>query len=233
MMGEVRATILLLLLLCFSVATFPAVGTVVAGEPWVQPELPSDFQPGQENWVEVTRFTKESVPSTWWGDPSGNTDYFNCTRVEWRVRWEYTPHHAVPQYAVFYVEVYEKNEDVIWRGELIREGESVLIDVFEENGMSDTSGVSYIHNQTGRFYLFIRASNIEDFTVIVEEDIDSIPEFPSWIPLLFMLGIVVVALLVYKWKLCKIQGKKKCENPCLCLLYCCFFPSRLEYWFLG
>jgi hypothetical protein len=208
MIGEVRATLLLLLIICSLIVFFPNVEAVVAAEPWVQPELPSDFQPGQENWVEVTSFTKESVPSTWWGDPSGNTDYFNCTRVEWRIRWEYTPHPAVPQYASFYVEVYEKKEDVIWRGELIHEGESVLVDVFEEFGMSETSGVSYIHNQTGRFYLSIRASNIEDFTIIVEQDIESIPEFPSWAPLLIALVAVVAMTFVYRHKLRK-QSRRR------------------------
>ena len=193
MTGDKRATILLLVL-CSLVVHFPNIGTVLAGEPWIPPDLPPDFQPGPDNWVEVTRFNKESVPSTWWGDPSGNTDYFTCDHVEWRIRWEYIPHPAVPQYATLYVEVYEKKEDVIWRGEVIQEGKSVLIDVFGEYGMSETSGVSYIHNQTGRFYMFISGSNIEDFTVIVEQDTDSIPEFPSWtiLPLLIVATMVVI-----------------------------------------
>ena len=203
MLGETRAIILLLQVLCFSVAIFQSIGTVAAGEPWVPPDLPPDFQPGQDNWVEVTRFTKESVSSTWWGDPSGNTDYFNCDRVEWRVRWEYTPHPAVPQYASLYVEVYEKKDDVMWRGFLRAKGESVLVDVFREYGMSETSGVSYIHNQTGRFYMSISGSNIEDFTIIVEQDIDSIPEFPSWQPLLITLAAVVATAIVYSHKLKK------------------------------
>jgi len=36
-----------------------------------------------------------------------------------------------------------------------------------------------------------------------------IPEFPTWIPILLMLGIVAVASLVYKRKLCKNQGRQK------------------------
>ncbi len=160
------------------------------------------------NWVEVKRFTKQSVPSTWWGSPSGNTDYFNCAHVEWHVRWEYTPHPAVPQYAALYVEVYEKKEDVIWGGFLRAEGESVLIDVIREYGMYETSGVSYIHNQTGHFYMFISGSNIEDFMIIVEQDIDSIPEFPSWIPLLTMIVIVIVVAVVYRRRLPKNQGMR-------------------------
>ena len=186
-----KTRVLALVLCCLFVALVD-IGTVRAGELWVPPDLPSDFQPGQENWVEVTRFAKDSVPSTWWGDPSGNTDFFNCDYVEWRIRWEYTPHPAVPQYASLYVEVYEKKEDVIWRGELIQQGESVLIDVVREYGMSETSGVSNIHNQTGRFYMFISGSNIENFTIIVEQDIDSIPEFPLWTILPLVIAVMLV-----------------------------------------
>lgn len=180
------------LILCCLLVALVNIGIVLAGELWVPPDLPSDFRPGEENWVEVTRFTMDSVPSTWWGDPSGNTDFFNCDYVEWRIRWEYTPHPAVPEYAALYVEVYEKKEDVIWRGELIQQGESVLIDVVREYGMSETSGVSNIHNQTGRFYMFISGSNIENFTIIVEQDIDSIPEFPLWTILLLVIAVMLV-----------------------------------------
>jgi hypothetical protein len=196
--GDKRAKLVVVLILCSVIVTFPNVETVVAGEPWVPPDLPADFQPGPDNWVEVTRFTKKSVPSTWWGDPSGNTDYFNCDYVEWRIRWEYTPHPAVPQYASLYFEVYEKKEDVIWRGSLRAEGKSVLIDVIRKYGMSETSGASYIHNQTGRFYMFISGSNIEDFTIIVEKDTDSIPEFPSWIILPLFLMATFVGVIVKK-----------------------------------
>jgi hypothetical protein len=199
--GDKRAKLIVVLILCSVIVIFPNVETVVAGEPWVPPDLPADFQPGPYNWVEVTRFTKESVPSTWWGDPSGNTDYFNCDYVEWRIRWEYTPHPAVPQYAALYFEVYEKKEDVIWRGFLRAEGKSVLVDVIKKYGTSETSGVSYIHNQTGRFYMFISGSNIEDFTIIVEKDTDSIPEFPSWALLLVMVVAVLVIAVIYRRKL--------------------------------
>ena len=195
-MKKSASLLVLLLILCVILVAFPNVEAVVDGEPWVPPDLPPDFQPGADNWVEVTRFTKESVPSTWWGSPSGNTDCFNCDHVEWRIRWEYTPHPAVPQYAALWVEVYEKKEDVIWRGELIQEGESVFIDKFREYGMSETDGVSYIHHQPGRFYMFISGSNIEDFTIIVEQDIDSIPEFPSWIILPLFLVATLFAIII-------------------------------------
>jgi len=36
-----------------------------------------------------------------------------------------------------------------------------------------------------------------------------IPEFPTWIPILLMLGIVAVAVVIYKRKLCKNQGRQK------------------------
>jgi len=36
-----------------------------------------------------------------------------------------------------------------------------------------------------------------------------IPEFPTWTPILLMLGIVAVAVVIYKRKLCKNQGRQK------------------------
>jgi len=121
------------------------------------------------NWVEVTRFTG-----------SGTTDYFTCEHVEWRIRWEYTP----SKMAVFTVFVYEKGEDV-W-----------FIDSVYKTGDEETSGVSYIHNQKGTFYMDISAANIENYTIIVEEDVDSISEFtPATLAIvLITVSILAVAL---------------------------------------
>ena len=123
------------------------------------------------NWVEVTRFTG-----------SGTTDYFTCEHVEWRIRWEYTP----SKLAVFGFYVYEKGEDVFF------------IDSAFKMGDEETSGVSYIHNQEGIFYMDISAANIENYTIIVEQDVDSIPEFPSWIILPLFLVATLFAIIIKK-----------------------------------
>jgi len=66
----------------------------------------------------------------------------------------------------------------------------------------NSSGVSYIHHQEGTFYMNIRTANIESFTIIVEQDLNSIPEFPSWIIMpLFIVATLVV--MMFKNKLSK------------------------------
>jgi parallel beta-helix repeat protein len=96
-------------------------------------------------WVEVARFTD-----------SGTTNNFICEHIEWRIRWEYAPYSSFPESAVFSVGTYEA-----------REGEMLIDQVFK-TGDEETSGVSYIHDREGVFYMNISATNIEGFTVIVE-----------------------------------------------------------------
>ena len=120
------------------------------------------------DWSEVTRFTG-----------SGTTDYFTCEHVEWRFRWEYD----ASQYSVFSIFVYEQGEDVFF------------IDSVFKSGTEETSGISYIHDHEGIFYMDIGAANIENFTVIVEQDLNSIPEFPSWIILPLFLIATLLALI--------------------------------------
>jgi hypothetical protein len=65
-----------------------------------------------------------------------------------------------------------------------------------KTGDLETSGVSYIRDQKGTFYMDIDATNIENFTIIVEQDLDSIPEFPSWIILpLFLIATLSVIII--------------------------------------
>jgi hypothetical protein len=123
------------------------------------------------NWVEVTRFTG-----------SGTTDYFTCEHVEWRIRWEYTP----SKLAAFTVFVYEQGEDV-W-----------YIDSVFKTGDEETSGVSHIHNQKGTFYMDIDAANIENFTVIIEQDVDSIPEFTPATIAIVLVAVSVLAVALSK-----------------------------------
>jgi len=123
------------------------------------------------NWVEVTRFTA-----------SGTTDYFTCEHVEWRIRWEYTPN----KYAAFSVFVYEEGEDV-W-----------YVDSIFKTADEETSGVSYIHNQEGTFYMDISATNIENYTIIVEEDVDSIPEFTPATLTIVLIAVSILAVALSK-----------------------------------
>jgi len=131
-----------------------------------------------ENWSEVVRFTG-----------SGTTAYFTCSHVEWRIRWSYVPDPSYPQYAVFSVLTYPQGEDTLF------------IDYIMKTGDSETSGISYIHNQQGTFYCKISEANTQSFVVIIEQDVDSIPEFQSFLILpLFMIATLLTALVCKRKK---------------------------------
>ncbi|MBT8171975.1 hypothetical protein KJN74_03805, partial [Candidatus Bathyarchaeota archaeon] len=53
----------------------------------------------------------------------------------------------------------------------------------------------YISDDFGKYYLML-LSNVPSYTIIVEQNIESIPEFPSWIilPILLSGRLVVVEL---------------------------------------
>lgn len=126
------------------------------------------------SWSEVTRFSDL-------GDYT--TDYFNCSHVVWRINWNYTPSLSDPTRAGFVVKVYPRNQ-------------SVSIASILQIGNTTTKGTSYIQNQQGTFYLTIDITNLEHYTVVIEQDIESIPESsPIVLLLLFATGIVVAMIL--------------------------------------
>jgi len=139
------------------------------------PEPPSD------NWVEVTRFI---------GTSGFTTDVFVCDHVEWRIRWEFDPGHwHFADLHTLQVTTYKEGESTNYFNQ-IREPPS-----------GNLSGVELL-NQSGTFYLEISAGLSDSYTVIVEENIDSIPEFPSWIILPLLVTLTFTAI-IYKKRLTK------------------------------
>jgi hypothetical protein len=98
---------------------------------------------------------------------------------------------------------------ITWRGMKLTDF-SYNVQCDAKTGDVETSGVSYIHDQQGTFYTDIEATNIENFTIIVEQNLDSIPEFPSWTPLMIMAFAVTVIAVIYKRKIrTKSEGNLK------------------------
>ena len=122
-----------------------------------------------ESWVEVDRFSGGS----WWG----GTRLFRVGFFEWRVRWNYEPTIDLLSEAavIFDIQVLDSKSE---RVELVRCGE-------------ETNGTIYLY-QDGEFYLYIIGFNIDNYTIIIEQNIESIPEFPSWL-------IVPAFLIVTFW----------------------------------
>ena len=137
------------------------------------PEVPSD------NWVEVTRFI---------GTNGFTTDTFTCDHAEWRIRWEFDPGHwHFADLHTLHVTTYKEGESTISFNQII------------EPPGGNRQGVELL-NQSGTFYLEIGSGLIDSYTIIVEENIDSIPEFSSWVVLPLFL-IATSTMVVYKKKL--------------------------------
>jgi hypothetical protein len=117
-----------------------------------------------ENWSEVTRFTGAGSRQ------SQNTTYFTVDHAEWRIQWGYTPNADYAAVAGFIVYVYPPGEAY----------PNYTVAIFDIGG-NQTNGTSYVHNQTGTFYMSVTAVEpaIINYTIIVEQDLDSVPEFPS------------------------------------------------------
>ena len=61
-----------------------------------------------------------------------------------------------------------------------------------------TSGILKVYNQSGSFYINVDAS-IKNYTIIVEQNINSIPEFPSW-AILPLLAVGSISIIIFKKK---------------------------------
>lgn len=128
------------------------------------------------NWTEVTRFTGS-------GSETYTTTYFNCTHAEWRINWTYTPNLAYPNLTMFAIYAYPKGENNSFVGSIIK------------TGSTNTNGTTYIHNTQGTFYLEISVANTENYTIIIEQDIDSVPEFPLGPVLVLLAATLFIAIL--------------------------------------
>ena len=135
-----------------------------------------------ENWSEVTRFTGS-------GTDIRTTDYFTCDHVEWRIRWEYVPDSQYSNLTSLSVFTYP-----------IMEGDRgpMYINFIMKTGTEDTSGTSYIHEYAGTFHMNINVGATKSYTIIVEQDLDSIPEFPSWTILPLFLVASLVSIMIRK-----------------------------------
>jgi hypothetical protein len=131
-----------------------------------------------EDWSEVTRFTDEEMIFT--------TDLFTVEHVEWRIRWEYEPQPDVPDThpsLEFYV--YSQEPQGQW------------FDRVSKRGTEETNGTLFIHDKQGTFYLTV-VSAVENYTIIVEQNLATIPEFPSWMTLIVMLLVLTALVTVYR-----------------------------------
>ena len=128
-----------------------------------------------ENWIEVTRFSGENLGHH-------TTESFTCEHVEWRVRWECVP------FVDFNLSTFIINVETV-------ESFNKRVDGAVNIGSDVLDGVLYINDSFGTYCLAM-VSNVPNYSIIVEQNIDSIPEFPSWIILSIFITSTLVILIV-------------------------------------
>jgi len=114
------------------------------------------------NWSEVARLTG--------GGGIGTTETFTIDHVDWRIRWEIEPSNRSESTA-FLVYIFPATG--------IHHSEP-WFESIQHYGTEETSGTLYIYDRNGSFNMDVLAS-IESYTMIIEQNLESIPEFPSWI----------------------------------------------------
>ena len=126
-----------------------------------------------DNWVEVTKFDITMG--------EGYTESFVIDHVDWRIKWSYNP---TVDATVF---------PLRFRFNVFRVG-GKLVEFFipPSNQIAGTLDM----NQTGEFYLYIDALYANNYSITIEQNIDSIPEFSSWtiLPLLLIATLFVMLI---------------------------------------
>jgi hypothetical protein len=108
------------------------------------------------NWVEVITFTSP--------DYLGSSSHFTVDYVDWRIRWEINPSNS--------------SEGPSFTVHVLPDSRSKEISYLTTH---ETTGILNIYNHSGSFYLFVSIRNVDNCKLIIEQNIESIPEFPSWI----------------------------------------------------
>jgi len=130
-----------------------------------------------ENWVEVSRYTGSGLLM-------GNSEPFTVDHINWRIKWDIESavngtDIGVEQFD-FYVESHFDNQTI-----------GSVTPPTEKNGTLNFNWVS------GTFHLSF-PPHVLYYTIIVEQNIDPIPEFPSWIILPLFLTATLIGILVRK-----------------------------------
>jgi hypothetical protein len=123
------------------------------------------------NWVEVVTF--HNAVGFW------ATSRFNVFHDDWRIKWEIYPSNGSESPSLT-VHVYH---------DMYHEGKEVISSLTTH----ETTGILNIHNASGSFFLLVTATNTNSSSIlIVEQNTESVPEFPSWT----ILPLLIVATLI-------------------------------------
>ena len=131
----------------------------------------------ESDWVEVVTF--HNIVGFW------ATSRFNVFHDDWRINWELYPRIGSESPSLT-VHVYH---DIGHQG----------IELINSLTTHETTGILNINNASGKFFLAFWATNTNSSSIlIIEQNTDSIPEFPSWTPLLIALVAGIAVAIIYR-----------------------------------
>ena len=136
---------------------------------------PSIAFASSDNWVEVTTF--HNIVGFW------ATSHFNVFHVDWRIKWEIYPSNGSESPSLKVLVYHDMGHQGI-------ENISSLT-------THETTGILNIYNASGSFFLVFQATNTNSSSILkIEQNTDSIPEFPSWtiLPLVLIATFSVIVL---------------------------------------
>ena len=102
--------------------------------------------------------------------------------------------------------------------------ERTNIEILDNGGITYTietrryaeSGISIVNDHVGTFYISVETSwLVNDYTIIIEQNVDSIPEFPSWVILPLFVVATSIIILIRKTIVQKRKIKKGYDEFCL------------------
>ena len=125
-----------------------------------------------DNWVEVVRFNGTIWPEY--------TEHFTIDYFDWRIKWSYTPRLS------------ELINPYIFRLDVKNASGYIVELLFASNQIAGTLNM----NQTGEYYLYIDPMHAENYSITIEQNIDSIPEFPSWAIVSLILSSTLILIIL-------------------------------------
>ena len=112
-----------------------------------------------DNWVEVARFQGGN------GGLVVSEEHFACDYGEWRIRWEFSLSKFssvfLPQQYTLTVVTYREGEE-----------DHLVAPRIYEMANGTRSGASYVHDSYGRYYMLIRSTGLESYTIVIEQNTD-------------------------------------------------------------
>ena len=153
------------------------------------------------NWVEKGRLTG-------FAPKFGESPLFTIESNDWRIRWEYVPYFDFPNLTAFSIHVLThppvqdepSNLPPSFREPVENETYSLTVGSVIKSGTEEKSGTIYINDKNGTFVMDI-VSNADSYIIIIEENLDSIPEFQEWIILPLTMVATLIASVVKRRRL--------------------------------